>query len=95
MRCTAARPLSETILPTAGWEIVDSDNGGKSILEAYYQAVAFLGLHLGIVFVMVFLISFLECIRCTVKGEFRKRPLIVAIISLYVLVVSIQHLAAM
>lgn len=54
-----------------------------------------MGLHLGIVFVMVFLISFLECIRCTVKGEFRKRPLIVAIISLYVLVVSIQHFAAM
>lgn len=65
------------------------------MLETYYQAVAFLGVHLGIVFVMVFLISFLECIRCTVKGEFRKRPLIVAIISLYVLVVSIQYLAAM
>lgn len=65
------------------------------MIEAYYQAVSFLGLYLGIVFVMVFLISFLECIRCTIKGESCKLPLIVATISLYVLVASIQYLAMM
>lgn len=65
------------------------------MFEVFFQAISFLGTYFGIVFVIAFLTSFLECIRCTVKGEFRKLPFIVATISLYVLVASIQYLAMM